>query len=136
MRHAGQEMIRGCDKNILEYLLLVHTVGLASLAVRCSVLPKDDMLRIETFLLFDCSSLVAKFTAKFPEGVNSCIWVQTSHQDSFCGQHWFAPLPSRSGMCSIHTVWSHGGGERVWPGSASGKCITMYVVEIGVCRVA
>jgi hypothetical protein len=28
------------------------------------------------------------------------------------------------------------GGGRVWPGSASGKCITKCVVEIGVCRVA
>ena len=25
-------------------------------------------------------------------------------------------------MCSIHTVWFHGD-ERVWPGSAAGRCI-------------
>jgi hypothetical protein len=29
--------------------------------------------------------------------------VQTSHQDSFCGQHWCAPPPSVFGMCSVQS---------------------------------
>jgi hypothetical protein len=66
MRLAGQEMIRGCVTRILlEYLLFVHTVEMASLEVCCLMLPKTA-LRMETFLLFDCSSLVAIVYCQIP----------------------------------------------------------------------
>jgi hypothetical protein len=110
MRHAGQETIRGCDENTLEYLLLVHTVHLASLEVRCSMLPKNDILRIETSLLFDCSSLVARVYSQVP-GERKFLYFGANITPGFLLR---ATLVCSSSIEIWHVLNSHGMVPRRW----------------------